>query len=323
VVAALAAAQVAAVSAAPSAGEPAAPRNELAIWFTANVRGDWEPCSCPDEPLGGVAQLAAIVGESDPPALWLDAGDRFFAHSLAVPDSEDAVRKLGALLLADAGAAAGLDAQGIGRLDLAAGALWLRKLAERVPYPLLSANLVDDAGAPLFRTRALLPLGGPGAPANSPVLGVTSVLPADVEGRGFHAVDPVAAARSEVRALRAGGAALVVLLSNLGADADRALARAARADAVLSSSSRTLTIPEPGPRRGPVLAEPGARGRHVGLLRWDPATGLSAELRPVPAGGPVHPRVAALVQATQGRLLDPTLGMPPEPAPAAGGSGSR
>ena len=34
------------------------------IFFTANLMGEFEPCSCPDTPLGGIAQSAAIVDGS-------------------------------------------------------------------------------------------------------------------------------------------------------------------------------------------------------------------------------------------------------------------
>ncbi|MEE2827792.1 MAG: hypothetical protein VX498_01275 [Myxococcota bacterium] len=281
------------------------------IFFSANLLGEFEPCSCPDRPLGGIAQAAALVEAArgkGTPVFWLDSGDRLFRFDMAMTGQVEAERRARSVLLVDAGNAGGLDALGLGRLDLGSGLDYLRRLAVRAAFPMLSANLVDDEGNKVFKASILIDRGGR-------QVGITSVLPSGLEGRGYRSTDPIAAAKAEVRALRAMGADLVVVLSNLGIDEDSRLARASRADLVLSSHSRELTAE--GRKLGRVPAgEPGSRGRYLGDARWyrkgpDRGPGLVVTTQPVYTGGAEHPQVRSLVEQTLKRLTDPSLGLPP------------
>ncbi len=283
------------------------------ILFTSNLLGEFEPCKCPDMPLGGLSQLAARVdavrGDAVP-AFWLDSGDRLFRLDMAQLGTEEAERRLRAMLLVDAGSLSGLDAMGVGRLDLGAGLDYLKKLSLRASYPLVSANLVDAHGAPLFVPSVLLVRDGR-------KLGVTSVVSLDVAGDGFSATSPYAAARREVRALREQGAELVVVLSNLGDDGAKRLARASRADAILSSRSRRLT-PQGEWLGRTVVGEAGARGRYLGDLRWFGAGSgggphLILTTLPVHAEAATQEATSRLLEAALRRLADPTLGVPPIP----------
>jgi len=282
------------------------------ILFTSNTLGEFEPCACPDIPLGGLSQLVAMVEDlrgGDVPAFWFDAGDRLFKLDMAMNDVEEAARRLQAILLVDAASVGGLDASGVGRLDLGAGASYLRALARRAAYPIVSANLVDDEGAPMFPRSLLLERDGR-------TVGVTSVLPGDLDGDGYATTDPKKAARAEVDALRAQGAELVVVLSNLGMDDDRGLAKASRADLVLGSHSRELTNLEPISAGRASLGQAGARGRYLGDARWyadGPGRGAHVVVTtaPVLSRGRSHPKVDQLVSDTLERLGDPVLGLPP------------
>jgi 5'-nucleotidase len=283
------------------------------IFFSANLMGHFEACECPDLPLGGAAQAAALVDSArvdGPPVFWLDAGDRLFRFDMAMTGTDEAERKARALLLIDVGSVSGLDALGIGRLDLGAGLDYLLRLQPRAAFPFLSANLTDDSGELIFRPSVLLERDGRS-------VGVTAVLPGDVSGLGYLSTDPYKAARSEVAALRARGAELVVVLSNLGMKADAKLARLSKADLVLSSHSRELT-PEGRQLGKAVGGEPASRGRYLGDARWysEPAKrgdALVVTTRPVLRSGPEHPRVRMLVESTLARLADPVLGVPPIP----------
>lgn len=281
------------------------------ILFTSNQLGEFEPCACPDLPLGGVAQAAQQVRharEGEPPAFWFDAGDRLFRLDMAMTDTEEAERKLRAILLVDAGSVAGLDALGVGRLDLGAGLGYLQALARRADFPLLSANLVDAQGENIFETSALVKRG-------DRVVGVTSVLPGEMSGLGFTTTDPLKAARAQVDDLRQRGAELVVVLSNLGMRDDRKLAKVSRADLVLGSHSRELTLEGVSVGRA-VIGQAGSRGRYLGDARWyadGPGRGPHIQLTaaPVKASAPRHGAVQRLVETTIERLADPVLGVPP------------
>jgi 2',3'-cyclic-nucleotide 2'-phosphodiesterase (5'-nucleotidase family) len=281
------------------------------ILFTSNTMGEFEPCSCPEIPLGGLSQLTGLVtairGE-DVPAFWLDAGNRLFKLDMAMTDIEEAERRLAAMLLVDAASVAGMDASGVGRLDLGTGVSYLRALARRASYPVISANLVDDDGRLMFPPSVLLERGGV-------VVGVTSVLPGGLDGPGYTTTDAKKAARIEVASLRDRGAQLVVVLSNLGLDDDRSLARASKADLVLGSHSRDLTTEGISVGRA-VVGQAGARGRYLGDARWytdGPGRGphLVLTTTPVLAAGGRLAKVDDLIEVTLRRLADPVLGLPP------------
>jgi len=280
------------------------------VFGTSNLLGEFEPCSCPSMPLGGLAQNAAVVQASRDagvPTFWFDAGDRLFKLDMAMTGVEEAQRRLKAILLTDAGAVAGLDAAGVGRLDLGAGLGYLRLLATRARFPVLSANLLDEDGQRVFEASALITRG-------DRVIGVTSVLPGEVAGLGFQASDPYAAAKAEAASLRERGAELVVVLSNLGSKADKRLAKVSGADLVLSSRDRAIL--DEGARAGRAwLAEAGSRGRYLSDVRWygdgkGKGPHLVVTTTAVASGGPQHPGVKDLVQRTLDRMADPLLGLP-------------
>jgi len=283
------------------------------VLFTSNQRGEFEPCACPDVPLGGLSQgveLIASIRALDEPTFWLDSGDRFFRLDMALLSTDEAERRLRAMLLVDSANLGGLDAMGVGRLDLGAGLSYLKKLEKRASFPLLSANLVDAEGELLFQPSVLLERDGLR-------IGVTSVLPDDVLGDRFRALPARAALRKQVRALRSSGAMLVVVLSNLGEEADRRIARSSGADVILGSQTRRLSTV--GERVGKaLLGEAGARGRYLGDLRWygkgkGKGPHLVLTTQPVRSAGAHSVTVDALVEEVMRRLADPVLGVPPVP----------
>ncbi|MBJ93627.1 MAG: hypothetical protein CMP23_04045 [Rickettsiales bacterium] len=283
------------------------------VLFSSNLRGEFEPCSCPELPLGGISQTVGLVDsmrDSTTPVFWLDAGDRFFRIDMAQLSTEEAERRLRAMLLVDVGNLGGLDAMGVGQLDLGAGLKYLQLLSRRASFPLLSANLVDEEGALIFAPSVLLERG-------QLRLGVTSVLPGNLVGDGFRTLPPKTSLRRAIKALRAAGATHVVVLSNLGEVADRKLARGLRADLLLSSRSRRLS--SVGEKLGrTVLGEAGSRGRYLGDARLyaqgrgaGPHIVLTAQ--PVLASGVSSPAIDELVEQVLRRLADPLLGVPPLP----------
>jgi 2',3'-cyclic-nucleotide 2'-phosphodiesterase (5'-nucleotidase family) len=282
------------------------------IFFTSNRMGESAPCECPSIPLGGLAQEAAIVERfrGQAPGFWFDTGNRLFRHDMAMTGTEEAARRLKAILMIDAGGVAGLDAMGVGRLDLGAGLPYLQSLVRRAPFPVLSANLLDDEDQQIFQPSILVKHG-------DRTIGVTSVLPADTEGGGFHATDPIKAARLQVASLREQGAELVVVLSNLGMDKDKALARGSKADVILGSHSRELTTEGVSVGRA-VLGQAGSRGKYLGEARWyGEGSGKGPHVlvttRPVYSEAPVHAGVLRLVAGMEERLADPVLGVPGVP----------
>lgn len=281
------------------------------ILATTSLRGEWESCTCKDAPLGGVSQAMAVVADArhgSSPTFFFDAGDRLFDIDMALPQRLEAERRIDALLLVDAANVGGLDAAGVGPLDLVMGVEYLQKLGVRQRAPLLSANLYEPGGERLFAPHLVIERGGVR-------VGVTSVAPATVEGPGVVARNPMAEARAAVSALRKQQVDAVVILSTLGEDGDRALARTTGATLVIGASSREVRAD--GLRVGHSwLAEAGSRGRYLVDARLyaegqgnGPHTIVT--VLPVPRDGARHPQVEALVEDATRRRDDPFLGTSP------------
>ena len=291
---------IAVLTAVPAAAE------DLTVLFTGDVRGSYAGCDCRDQPLGGVAQRAFLVGEvrrSGVPTLVLDAGNLLFRSPLGLGDDAEAWRRADAMLLMDAYALMGVDAVNVGPHDLAAGLEYLQKLQGRSAFPLLSTNLVDpETGRPVFTPVLHLDRAG----VRAVVIGL---LPGDMEGRGYRTSDPVATAKAAVADARDQGAELIILLSALDPDTEAKLARRVRGvDLILSSGKRARTDAALWIRDAAVV-HAGGRGKYVGRVTYDRAARgrdrLAATTMPVETGGPVDEDVFELVQETELRHQSP------------------
>ncbi len=250
-------APVAPTDAAPPPEPP--PGQDLALLYSSNLQGHATPCDCV-RPLGGLARRATIIARARQQAegvLIADAGDLF-------DGSGDARR---ARAFAGAVRAAGLDAFTPGERDLALGVPFLQKLAAAHALPILSSNLTDAAGKPLFAGERVVRVGG--VPFG--LFGVSAPpTPADADrwrAAGIRVRPPAEAARAAIAALRQAGASIVVGLFHVGsaAEARRLVAGLPGLDwAVLGHSALNLDSPEKaGTAR---LLEAFSEGKDLGRL---------------------------------------------------------
>jgi 2',3'-cyclic-nucleotide 2'-phosphodiesterase (5'-nucleotidase family) len=275
----------------------------LTVLFSGDVRGSYEGCDCQNQPLGGLAQRAFLVGQRrqpGSPALVVDAGNLLFRTPKGLGDDAEAWRRTGAMLLTDAYSLLGVDAVNVGPNDLASGLEYLQRLARRASFPLLSTNLVDPAtDQPVFTSVLHLDRAGERA-------AVIGLLPGEMSGQGFRTLDPVATARDAVADARAQGAERIIVLSALGLDDERRLARKVKGiDLIVGAGDRSRT--DPAPRvKATVIAHVGSRGKYLGHATL-PTDGGAATvvLVPVESGGPVDEEILALVEETRLRLGSP------------------
>jgi 2',3'-cyclic-nucleotide 2'-phosphodiesterase (5'-nucleotidase family) len=173
----------------------------------------------------------------------------------------------------------GLDAMALGEVDLAVGIRRLRKLGRQTSQTLLCANLVDGRGRAPFPPRKLVTTG-------EVKVGLTAVLepPArDVRAKKslrnarLTIKDPVAAARAQVKALRAAGAELLVLMAHVGMERAKVLAREVEGVhlIVVGHSGHRLATPS---REGKtLLVESGRRGQSLGHVQLRLGPGWTAD----------------------------------------------
>lgn len=233
--------------------------------YTANRQGEVDPCGCPDgSQNGGIGRMAAYVDTlKKAPRFFGDAGDTFFSVSTLLPSRRDG-ELAHAHLIARAYKLMGVDVLTPGERDFAEGIETLRALEAESGTRFVSVNLTDREGKTLFPPSVVVEKGG----VKIGVLGA-------VDPAAFSAEAPVKAGAvqpaldEEVAKLRANGAQVVVLLSHLGLNADRTLAKSVKGiDLILGAHSLDAVSPAQIVDKTR-LVQPIYQGQQIGVLTYD------------------------------------------------------
>lgn len=118
----------------------------LALVYNGNRRSQVGPCGCVSKQLGGIdkeARVFEVLEKKNVPTVAADAG----GYLKDVFTDFDVVRSKAAL---KAMGVIGYDAVNVGYTDLGAGVKTVREAAEAAKVPLISANIVDASGKPVF-----------------------------------------------------------------------------------------------------------------------------------------------------------------------------
>ncbi len=175
--------------------------------------------------------------------LLVNAGNSLFKRE-GIPPRMEAKARLVAEVIVEAYNRMGLDAFNVGAYDLSMGLSYLQELRDRAEFPFLSANLVDRQGKPLFQPYLIKDVRG----IKVAFIGlVEDDLKMDKipDSSGFTVDDPMEAARRTVEEVRARGAELVVILSDMMERACRRLALKKLPIQVIVGSSRRNKISLP------------------------------------------------------------------------------
>jgi hypothetical protein len=236
-----------------SLGPPAAerPLREAIVAFTAEVRGEIEPCGCPTVPYGGFARRSRLlesVRAQGLPVFVVDAGE-MLVKGLSGADAGDRPARARAVL--DLARATGLDAWAPAPVDLVPGGLALFSGS-----PAFSANWRTAGDAPALPGSTIVTRDGFR-------LGIVG-LSATPRGKdsGISSVDPVDAVRD---AMKGDADAWIVLSNASDADALRVAEGVPGLGAVLSV--RGSSHDPPRVTKGAPILETPDRGRYVTLLR--------------------------------------------------------
>ncbi|KAA6187704.1 bifunctional metallophosphatase/5'-nucleotidase [Thiohalocapsa marina] len=249
---------------------------------------------------GGIARLASAVQavrsqEATAPVLLLFAGDLL----QGTPTSTAFLGRPDLDLFADIG----VDAAVMGNHELDFGQDNFRALLAAARFPLLAANV--RASPEPFATQPWVLLQ-PAPGLRVALLGlVTQELTSTTHPRhtrGIQALDPIHTARHWVSRLRP-EADLLVVLSHLGVDGDRALARAVPGIDVIIGGHDHLRLTEPLVEAGVPILQAGARGADLGWLSLALTPHgmeiLDYRLMPIDQHLPEQPVVAARVAELQ------------------------
>jgi 5'-nucleotidase/UDP-sugar diphosphatase len=215
------------------------------------------------DPTGGVARRAAYIKEQRkryPNLLVLDAGDSL------IKDQPPAIETQGASSI-EAMNAMGYDAMALGEGDLAQlGVEGILRRAQEAQFPFLSANAyLTGTEDLLVAPYIVLNVGS----RHVAIVGITGPANnAEVEIR-----DPLEAARATIAQVR-DQADILILLSHVGLEANREIARALpEIDLIVSGGGNEITRQLEGTDNGPFIVQadlpsPGHAGRRIGAGSW-------------------------------------------------------
>lgn len=188
----------------------------------------------------------------------MDSGNALFKHSAA----KDADAKKRAAFILGVMGRLGTSAMAAGARDLVLGPAWLKQEANKAKVPVLSANLVDGAGKPLFPASKIVEVAGK-------KVALIGASPAGtIEGvSGAKGLPITAAVVAEAKKVRPNADVIVVLAAVPYADA-MTLSRDAGAHVDLILQSHDARGQGPAQRgEGNYVMPSGERGRMVGRLQ--------------------------------------------------------
>lgn len=287
--------------------------------------------------VGGAARLATLLQAErrSGPSLWLDSGDAL--------EGAPIFQRYGGSVELELLGSLGLSAMALGNHELSLQAAQLAELIQRsASFPVLAANLLPSVGSPLaglLAPSALLESGG----LRVGVVGVANLhSPPGVDRTPSNAwgLAPLADVRAAVQLAVdeiSARADLVIVLSHLGLDADRALVRGTSGIALVLGGHQHLLTPQPlweddcatddvgvergcSPHRVPIVHS-GAYGQWLTRLELQLAraprgssrlevTGVVSQALAVSANVPEQPEVAGYL-ARRGAPPQPPIAFAP------------
>lgn len=282
----------------------------------AGVDGHGSACFDDAACSGGLARIAAAIHQAKAEsgsAIALDAGDQFQGTLFYSVNRWP--------MLAEFDRHMPYDAMTLGNHEFDEGCAELAKFMERLPFPVLAANLHPEKGCPLltadYRPHAILDVRGQKVAvvgiANSEVVSLSAACPHTL----FE--ETAASLRKTVKKLEGMGVKYIIALTHIGLPADRELARSVDGvDVIVGGHSHSYLgehseegpypIIERSPSGQPVLIVTAKRAaEYLGELKvkFDEAgtpVAWSGAARPLPPSAARDAAVSALVRKYAGTL---------------------
>jgi 2',3'-cyclic-nucleotide 2'-phosphodiesterase (5'-nucleotidase family) len=240
--------------------------NHLVILYINDTHGQLMPHDTENtKDVGGIARIAAkikeIKGANHGPTLVLHAGDELSRGDLLTVYYGGEVNML-------AMEAAGFDAFTPGNGDFYFGAGNLIKQTNLVKFPTLHANVVfKENGERLFKPYVIKEIAG----IKVAIIGLGVVRVDHPAGLNLNLQDYIATAKELIPNLR-NEADLVIALTHIGLDADKALAKEIpQIDIIVGGHShnqldRPLRIPRSNGKGDVIVVQAGELGHFLGYL---------------------------------------------------------
>jgi len=272
------------------------------IIYSNDVLGELELCGCDEEQLGGLSRKASVIHslkKEGRPLLILDAGNLFFKEKSATAIEQKEFLLKSEYIL-EAYRRIGCDAFNVGEADLFLGLAHLQELKKKAQFPFLSANLAGKkSGKPLFDQFVIKDIAG----IKVGIIGLFSnTCRIDVS---LAARDPVAAAKKTVAEIRP-RVTMVIVLSNLGIEQDRALARQVPGIDLILGGRATTRMPGPVQEGKTMIVQAYNRGQYLGKIEASlnsPRISLRDTLIPLAENIPDDKAVSSLTKEYRSTLI--------------------
>jgi predicted CXXCH cytochrome family protein len=248
----------------------------------------------------------------------VDSGD-LLNEDEEIPESVQQASRLKAELIAQIYKQIGIDAVNVGELDLVLGVDYLKELEKKQDFPFISANLVDDKDAPIFKRYVIKNVNGKNVGIFG-VIGDTSEMVSKVKQITNEAVsvqDPLQAAESIVKEL-AGKVDYMIALTHQGTNRDWVIARRVKGiDLVVGGHDKQKTK-EPFEADKTLIVQSGEKNQYQGMLEVAMDGTKAAHNALVPYGDEVadDPKVKAMISGYNDKIAD-LYGGPAENTPPA------
>ena len=215
-------------------------------------------------PVGGAEYLAKMI-ESERAAnptgtLLLSAGDMFQGTPISALFRGKPVIEIMNYLK--------YDAMVLGNHEFDWGRAPLQSIISETAFPVLSANILDQGGRLLHGVKPYVMVKRKNV--QIAIIGLTTpetiytTTPGSLTGLTF--VSPQKVLPPLIKKVRAHGAKLIIVLSHLGLDADRELARQVQGIDVIVGGHSHTAIPDPINESGTVIVQAGSNGSYLGEL---------------------------------------------------------
>ena len=264
---------------------------QLTVVFTGRTHGMIYPCRCPIEPAGGVSRRATVIKElrKKRPLVLLDAGDIFAGGPMDPYSQGKELDTARSLVNLSAMEIMGYDCVAVGESEFNFGREFFEKTARGSKVPFIACNLASDAVKPYIIDTSV-----------SPAVGITAVVAPSLANRteGLAIAAPVEALSRTIKEMKAKGAGLIILLSNLGEKDDMELGKAVQGiDILVINKTINDLIPQ---AEGPVLYlkthwQAKRLGKAELMLKDGVIEKMAISEEPLAAAVPDEPKVAAAV----------------------------
>jgi hypothetical protein len=239
-----------------------------------------------------------------------------------IPESIDKSAKLKAETIAQILSKIGIDAVNVGELDLVLGVDYLKGLAKKQNFPLISANLVDKKGVPIFKRYVIKNINGKNVGIFG-VIGDTAEMAAKVSEltKGVASVqDPLKAAEAIVKEL-SGKVDYMIALTHQGTNRDWVIARRVQGINLVVGGHDKQKTKDPNEAGTTLIVQAGEKNQYQGMLQiaMDGTKKWTNTLLPYGDEIPSDPKVKAMISDYNDKVAE-IYGGSGESKPAASGA---